>query len=208
MRQREYVLSRLDQAHQNRTTIPRRPAGVRGCVVTLAGDALDDRKLVAYWLAQDEMAPLASDLADYLQSRLPDYMVPAVYVHLDRWPLTRGGKIDRRALPQPERQRPELRADPVAPRTPTEAAVAAIWSQVLNIHPVGVEDDFFRLGGHSLAATRVVAQIYSDLGVTVPLRVLFERPTLAGLARFVVAEEIFQMAATERAQLIEEMESL
>jgi amino acid adenylation domain-containing protein len=144
-----------------------------------------ERRL-AGWLA----APSGVDEAELrarLRETLPDYLVPASLTVLDRLPLTPNGKVDRTALPQPGPDRaPERR--PVPPRTATEAAVAAAWCEVLGLAEVGVEDDFFALGGHSFAATRVVGRLRRELHREVPLRLLFERPRLADLAAVLAAE--------------------
>jgi len=123
---------------------------------------------------------LGPRLREKLQGRLPDYMVPSAFVILDALPLTANGKVDRKALPAPE-GRPEIGAY-VAPRTPTEEALASIWCEVLRLDRVGIEDNFFELGGHSLIATRVVARVRDVLGVELALRTLFEAPTVRGLA--------------------------
>ena len=122
------------------------------------------------------------ELRRFLGERLPDYMVPAAFVFLDSLPLTGNGKADRRALPPPVPARPASGAYE-APRTPVERRLVAIWEELLGLDRVGVHDDFFALGGHSLLATRVVSRLRSELGVDVPLRRLFEAPTVAALAR-------------------------
>ncbi|MEM9511461.1 MAG: condensation domain-containing protein, partial [Cyanobacteria bacterium P01_E01_bin.48] len=131
-----------------------------------------------------QSAELAPQLRGYLQERLPDYMVPAAFVVMDELPLTPNGKVDRRALPDPDDVR-GVGAEFVAPRTPTEVAIASIWSQLLGVEKVGCEDNFFDLGGHSLLATQVMSRLQQDLQVEVPLRSLFEAGTVAGLARLV-----------------------
>jgi acyl carrier protein len=123
-----------------------------------------------------------SELRNYLQAKLPDYMVPSALVFLDFLPLTPNGKIDRRALPRPDQSRPELEDEFVAPRTPTEELLAEKWSEVLKVERVGVHDNFFALGGHSLLATQVISRLREAFGIALPLRSLFERPTVAGLA--------------------------
>ncbi|HYH47339.1 MAG TPA: amino acid adenylation domain-containing protein, partial [Thermoanaerobaculia bacterium] len=130
---------------------------------------------------EDLPARLRADLAE----RLPDYMVPAVFVVLDRMPLSPNGKIDRRALPEPELARAGERT---APRTRTERVVAEVWREMLGLSDgtgIGVEDSFFDLGGHSLLATRVLARLQAELGVALPLRDLFEARDLAALAALV-----------------------
>ena len=125
---------------------------------------------------------LAPALRTWLQEKLPDYMTPAAFVLLEALPLTPNGKVDRKALPAPDLSALARQDGFVAPHTPTEIAVAAIWAEVLGIDPIGIHDDFFALGGHSLLATQVISRIRQTLSVEIPLRALFEAPTVAGLA--------------------------
>jgi amino acid adenylation domain-containing protein/non-ribosomal peptide synthase protein (TIGR01720 family) len=126
---------------------------------------------------------IAPQLRELLQASLPDYMVPSAFVLLDALPLTPSGKVDRRRLPAPDASRPDVGSSYVAPRTAVEQAMAAIWAEVLGIERVGAEDDFFALGGHSLLATLAISRVRDRLGVELPLRALFDFPTLAALAR-------------------------
>jgi acyl carrier protein len=128
--------------------------------------------------------PPGRALREHLAARLPEYMVPAAFVILEAMPLTANGKLDRHALPAPEYS---AGVAYVAPRTPTEETLAGIWVEVLGVERVGLEDDFFALGGHSLLATQVTSRLRRSLGAEVPLRVLFERPTLGALASAVEA---------------------
>ncbi|MBV9914403.1 MAG: hypothetical protein JOZ93_17625, partial [Sinobacteraceae bacterium] len=155
-------------------------AGVKDCVVVAREDAPGDKRLVAYVVPADEAAVNTAELRTHLQRRLPEYMVPSAFVALEALPLTPNGKVDRRALPAPE-GRPEI-TEFVAPRTPTEEVVAGIWCEVLKLERVGVHDNFFALGGHSLLAMRVMARLREVLEVELPLRALFQRPTIAELA--------------------------
>ncbi|HEU5230788.1 MAG TPA: amino acid adenylation domain-containing protein, partial [Ktedonobacteraceae bacterium] len=124
----------------------------------------------------------ATALRDFLEQRLPSYMIPASFLFLDRLPLTVNGKVDRKALPEPERSRDLLETEYVAPISATEQTIAHIWSEVLGIDQIGSQDNFFLLGGHSLLATQVYTRLRRALQIDIPLRVLFEAPTITELA--------------------------
>ncbi len=168
-------------------------SGVARAVVLLHEGGERDRRLVAYVVGQPGEVPAPEALQGFLRGRLPRPMVPAAFVVLDAFPLTAGGKIDRRALsrldPAPAREGAR-----VMPRTPYEEILAGCWADVLQPDPasppleVGVFDDFFSLGGHSLLATRILSRVRQALGVELPLRALFEEPTVAALARRIEAE--------------------
>ncbi|HEY0022714.1 MAG TPA: amino acid adenylation domain-containing protein [Longimicrobium sp.] len=155
---------------------------VREAAVAARGTDAGDGRLAAYWVPSDETAdgPDAAAFRAHLKALLPEYMVPSAYVRLERLPLTANGKLDRRALPEPEPVATDSR--PAAPRNPTEEILAQIWAEVLRLESVGVDDDFFALGGHSLLATRLLARVQNALGVVLPLRAVFEGPTVAELA--------------------------
>ncbi|HEY0020544.1 MAG TPA: amino acid adenylation domain-containing protein, partial [Longimicrobium sp.] len=153
---------------------------VRQAVAVAREDTPGDRRLVAYLVA-GEAAPTAAEVREHARALLPDYMVPTAWVFLDRLPLTPNGKVDRRALPAPEGS--ARTEEYVAPRTPVEEALAAIWVDVLGVERLGVRDNFFELGGHSLLATRVVSRIRQQLGAEVPLRALFAHATVESLTR-------------------------
>ncbi|HEX6290960.1 MAG TPA: condensation domain-containing protein, partial [Herpetosiphonaceae bacterium] len=133
-------------------------------------------------LREQQSRTLGPLLRRFLQERLPEYMVPSAFVVLDRMPLTPNGKIDRNALPAPERSRRELADALVPPRTPTEELIASVWSAVLGVSPIGVYDNFFALGGHSLLATQVITRLRQVLDRELSLRLLFEAPTIAAFA--------------------------
>ncbi|HET7177530.1 MAG TPA: amino acid adenylation domain-containing protein, partial [Solirubrobacterales bacterium] len=162
---------------------------VKQAAVLLREDQPGEARLVAYVAAEGDGAP-ARELREMLARRLPDYMVPALFVPLSALPLTPNGKLDRRALPPPERASPSaVDGEPVAPRTPVEEILAGIWSDLLRRERLGVDDNFFELGGHSLLATRVASRVRGTLGVDLPLAELFARPTVARLAQ-AVAERL------------------
>ncbi|EGO65799.1 non-ribosomal peptide synthetase [Acetonema longum] len=156
---------------------------VRESVVSAKGDPAGNQYLCAY-LVPAEQLPVA-DLRAYLAKALPEYMIPAVFIQLDNMPLTPNGKIDRRALPEPEGDFHTGTAY-VAPRTETEQRMARIWQDVLGTAKagIGIEDNFFELGGHSLKAVTLASRLHKEFGVEVPLRKVFERPTIKELARY------------------------
>jgi amino acid adenylation domain-containing protein len=155
---------------------------VQGTVVLAREGAPGEKRLVAYVTPKPEEKPAVGDLRSFLGERLPEYMVPSAFVMLEAWPLTPSGKVDRRALPEPDRARPELEKTFVAPRTAVEKALADIWCQVLGLERVSIYDDFFELGGHSLMATQVFSQIRRVFQVELPMHSLFEERAVAGLA--------------------------
>jgi amino acid adenylation domain-containing protein len=176
--------------------------GVRECVVVAREDVPGSRYLAAY-LAGDAKP---DDLRAHLARRLPDYMVPSVFVGLEALPLSPNGKVDRKALPAPTLARRE--EEIVAPRTPTEEALAAIWKELLNLERVGVEDRFFELGGHSLLATQVLARVKQAFGVEISLHEVFRTPTIAGLAALVDERAVQPTDDDELAALLDELELL
>ncbi|MEO6194632.1 MAG: amino acid adenylation domain-containing protein, partial [Thermoanaerobaculia bacterium] len=134
-------------------------------------------------LAAKQARRLALELRRFLQGELPEYMVPASFVLLDHLPLNHHGKVDRAALPEPEPMR--LGAAAAPPRNPVERDLALLWREVLGVEEVGREDGFFELGGHSLLATQLVSRVRDAFGVELPLRTIFETPTLAGVAAWI-----------------------
>ncbi|HYH78313.1 MAG TPA: amino acid adenylation domain-containing protein, partial [Longimicrobium sp.] len=158
----------------------RRSEGVADCVVVAREDVPGEKRLVAYVVGDGE----AGVLREHLRRELPEYMVPSAFVLLDALPLTANGKLDRKALPAPEGDA-YARRSYEAPLGEVEAALAGIWGEVLGVGRVGRWDHFFELGGHSLLATRVVSRVRELFGVELPLRALFERPTIAELAKAV-----------------------
>ncbi|HEX3643352.1 MAG TPA: amino acid adenylation domain-containing protein, partial [Ktedonobacteraceae bacterium] len=156
--------------------------GIREAVVLIREDALGDKRLVAYVVEEGSKALAVADLRRHLQEKLPDYMGPAFFVLLEALPLTSNGKVDRRALPPPERS--EFGTDNwVAARTPVEEVVLAIYREVLGTEQVSIHDNFFDLGGHSLLAIQVISRIRAVMGVELSVRSLFETPSVAGLAK-------------------------
>jgi amino acid adenylation domain-containing protein/thioester reductase-like protein len=156
---------------------------VQEAVVITRDDIPGDKRLVAYFVAAHEPAPTPSELRSILKETLPDYMVPSAFVKVEAIPLMPNGKVNRRALPALDTNRPEMVRAYVAPRNSTEELLAHIWAKILGLEQVGVYDDFFELGGHSLLATRLVFQVREAFQVELSLPNFFENATIAGLAQ-------------------------
>jgi amino acid adenylation domain-containing protein/thioester reductase-like protein len=158
--------------------------GVREAVVLAREDNPGDKRLVAYVVTKFGTEPMETGaLRSSLAQTLPEYMVPVAFIFLEQLPLTPNGKVNRKALPVPDLTRGELGY--VAPQTLMETQLAGIWAEILTLDRVGVEDNFFDLGGHSLMATRLLSQVRAAFHVEVPLRAVFEAPTVSGLARLI-----------------------
>ena len=167
---------------------------LEACVVIGAADPTGETQLVAYLVAQPQQRIGTVELRALLQGTLPSYMVPTAFVWLERLPQLPNGKLDRRALPPPDWSRPLPDEAFVAPRTPVEEVIATIWREVLGLEQVGMYDDFFLLGAHSLQLTRALSRIRRSLQVDLSLEALFEESTVAGLA--LVVERTRLMAST------------
>jgi len=157
---------------------------VRECVVMAEPDKFGSNRLVAYLVASSEVAPKVEALRAFLGQKLPEYMMPSAFVFLDAMPLTPGRKIDRRALPSTSGTRPELEAVFVPPRNAMEKSIAAIWEQVLGLQQVGVHDNFFDLGGHSLLMAQVHDRFQKVVDKKISMLDLLEYPSISSLARF------------------------
>ncbi|HFE52920.1 MAG TPA: non-ribosomal peptide synthetase, partial [Bacteroidetes bacterium] len=155
---------------------------IRQVAVIVREDKPNDKRIVAYYVPAAGKTVTPGELRRYLLDRLPEYMVPSAFVELEALPLTPNGKVDRRALPKPDESARGFEETFVAPRTPTEEVVAGIWAEVLGLEKVGVHDNFFELGGHSLLATQVISRIRETFQIELPLRNIFESPTVATLA--------------------------
>ena len=158
-----------------------RHPGVSNAVVMAREDVPGDRRLVAY-LVSKGTAPSRAELQAHLREQLPEYMVPAVFVFMNQFPHTPNGKVDRKALPQPDQNRPELNKSFIAPRDSVEQQLAKVWEKVLGVQPIGVADNFFDLGGHSLLAVRLFSQIEKAFNKKLPLATLFRAPTIEEIA--------------------------
>ncbi len=164
----------------------REQASVKDATALVRSDRAGEPRIVAYVVQQEPDPAALAALRTLLKQRLPDHMIPAAIVPLAAFPLTASGKVDRAALPAPEEESAGSRNSPakshVPPRTPIEAELAAIWCSVLRCESIGIHDDFFAAGGHSLRAAQVVSRLRERLHLVVSLRQFFARPTIAGLA--------------------------
>lgn len=187
-------------------TLSQHPA-VRDVVAVLRGDEPTDERVIAY-MVSTEQAPTVSELNAFLRQRIPEHMIPSSFVFLDVLPLTPNGKIDRRNLPAPDQCRPEQESPFVAPRTPVEELLAKMWTDLLKVERVGIHDNFFELGGHSLLITQVASRIQQAFQVQLPLRVLFDAPTITLLSAAVATAQLGQEDAAEAARMLDELEQL
>ncbi|MDZ8079245.1 MAG: amino acid adenylation domain-containing protein [Nostoc sp. DcaGUA01] len=157
---------------------------VQEAVVLMREDIPKNQRLVAYFVANSETAPTTAELRNFLKEQLPEYMLPSVFVELKALPLTTNGKVDRRALPIPDGDRPELEEVYVAPRSEMEQAIAKVWQEVLQLENVGINDNFFDLGGHSLLIVQVNNQLRTIFKQDIPVVTMFQNPTIHSLARY------------------------
>lgn len=162
---------------------------IKSAVVIAREDIPGDKRLVAY-IVTKQPAPTVGELRSYLGSRLPDYMLPSVFVFLDALPLTPNGKVDRLALPAPDANQPHNQASFIAPRNDVEQKLTEIWQEVLGIKVIGVRDNFFELGGHSLSAARIFPQIENKLGKQLPLAILLQAGTIEALAEIIQKDDL------------------
>jgi acyl carrier protein len=170
---------------------------VRETAVIVREDSPGNQRLVAYVVLRQPDQHLRA----FVKARVPDYMVPAAFVVLDKLPLTPNGKVDHAALPIPDQTAFDSLDEFVAPRTQVEETLAQIWKEILGVARVGIHDNFFEKGGHSLLATQVVSRIKKTLQVDLPLRVIFDSPTIADLAPNV--ESLSRTEAGEMEKLAE-----
>jgi amino acid adenylation domain-containing protein len=159
------------------------PGVVKSAVVARSFEGVN--RLVAYVVTDEKNYTFGAGMREYLSNRLPPYMVPTFFVELDQMPLTPNGKIDRKALPAPDQGDLAIEREYVAARTPVEEKLCDIWSDVLGVEQISVHDDFFDLGGHSLLATQVISRVRKTCNIELPLRRLFETPTIASFAALI-----------------------
>lgn len=166
------------------STLAQHPS-VQETVATVREDAVGDKRLVAYVTLAPERRPATAQLRLYLRDKLPSYMVPSAIVVLDALPLTTNGKIDYQALPAPDNTREQLKNSFIAPRNMLELRVAEMWEEILNVRPIGMTDNFFDLGGHSILGLRLMARIQKEFDLDLPLSTLFEGGTVLDLVSII-----------------------
>ena len=196
-------LGRLDQQVKIRgyriepgeieAVIREHPAVQEAVVVARAG-ADNNHHLVAYLVDEPEQVIQTGEMQGYLRTHLPEYMIPSAFMYLETLPLLPNGKLDRKALPELDENLEREEVEYVAPRTPVEERLASIWSEVLALKQVGIYDNFFAIGGHSLLITQILTRVHDAFQVTLPVRTLFKNPTIVGLAE---AIEKVQSRSTE-----------
>ena len=160
-----------------------------------------EKYLVAYVVAKRASQPTVDELRAFLKEKLSDYMIPSAYVFLDSLPLT-NGKLDRQALPKPGNTRPSLSQLFESPRNDLEQRLVLIWEEVLGIKPVGVHDNFFDLGGHSLAASRIISRIIKTFELDLPIKALFDSPTVAHMAALITQYRSNKAGQEDLARLV------
>ena len=165
-----------------------RHAAIRNAVVVGWSNGNGEKRLAAYFVAEEGSSVSTPALRRYLESKLPEYMVPSVFIPLEDLPLSPNGKLDRRALPLPAQLSRALDTEFVAPRNELEKQLAAVWTDVLGLDEIGVNDNFFELGGHSLLAATLLTRLREAVGSTLTMRRLFESPTVAELAQAISEE--------------------
>jgi len=182
--------------------------GIHEAVVVGWESPFGDKRLVAYLVQDDLRVVTVTELRAFLQDRLPDYMIPSTFVTLSELPLTPNGKVDRTALPAPGDERPNLATPFAEPTTPIEKELARIWAGILSLDQVGIDDNFFDLGGHSLAASQVISRVIQTFQLELPVKALFDAPTVADMALIITQNHANRASEAELARLLSEVEAM
>jgi amino acid adenylation domain-containing protein len=180
---------------------------VSAAVAVVREDHPGDQRLVAYVVPAGGHAVSVESLRRMCKARLPPFMVPSGFVSVNAFPVTANGKLDRRALPAPDGSRPVMDRSYVAPQTPVEQTLASIWSEILGAARIGLDDDFFDLGGHSMLAVRMAARVRDTLDIELPLADVFEQPTIRELAGSVTAQLLGDVNESELTEMLAELET-
>ncbi len=177
--------------------------------VIVREDTPGEKRIVAYVVPRQKHSEVTTNLRDFLQEKLPDYMAPSAFVILDTLPLTSNGKLDRLALPAPNYDRLDIAISSIAPRTPIEKVLGEIWGSLLNLEYIGIHDNFFEMGGHSLLATQLLSRVRQYFQADLPLKVIFTVGfTIAELAKVIREYQIQQIETEDIAALIQELNEL
>lgn len=180
--------------------------GIKEVAVVARDDASGNLRLVAYIVVSKHPAPNTSEMRNFLKERLPDYMIPSSFLILDALPMTSTDKVNRQGLPAPPPTRPDLDTPFAPPRTPVEESVTGIWEEVLALDRVGIHDDFFALGGHSLRAAQVISRVIQMFQVELPVESLFNSPTVADMAVVITQNRARKAGKSELARMLSEVE--
>ena len=190
-------------------TVLRQHPAIEDVVVIARKHINDDTRLVAYVVAShSELSDLINKARRFLRERLPEYMVPSAFVVLDALPLSPNGKVDRKALPAPELSKNDLDSTFVAPRTPVEERLAAMWRETLGVEKISIYHDFFELGGHSLLLTQLASRIRKTFHTEVPLRILLDNSTLVEMSQTVLACQVEQADKVKVAQMLKRLKQM
>lgn len=181
---------------------------IKEAVIVAREEQPGNIRLVAYVTSNRMPAPNVSELRNFLKEKLPDYMIPSAFVLLDALPHTPNGKIDRNALPAPGQSRPRLQVAFLPPGTPTERTLVQVWADVLKLDQVGVDDNFFDLGGNSLLASQVISRVIKTFTIEIPIALLFDSPTIAKMAAVIDEHQGKFLGDKELANILDELESL
>jgi len=181
---------------------------IKEAVVVAREFPAGDQRLAAYLVPATEPVPSIGELRNHLREKLPDYMVPSAFVFLDALPALPNGKLDRRGLPAPGSARPELESPYASPGTPVEESLVEVWAKVLGLDQVGIHDNFLELGGDSLLAGQVISRVISTFRVELPLRSLFEAPTVADMALAITQSQVNQAEPADIERMLAELEAL
>jgi amino acid adenylation domain-containing protein len=182
--------------------------GVKQAAVVPLQNRDGDIKLAAYIVPTHQPRPSNGQLRRLLKETFPDYMIPSIYVELDGLPLTPTGKIDRKSLPEPSSTRPQLEVSYVSFRNETERELVEIWENILDVRPIGIQDNFFDLGGHSLTASQIVSRVLQHFQLQIPLQVLFQSATVADMAAIIAEHQARRLGNGELENILDELESL
>jgi non-ribosomal peptide synthetase component F len=183
-------------------------ADINDAAVVLRRESSGGERLIAYLACSHKSFPSPEALRSFLWPNFPDYMIPSVFVRVDEMPIAANGKLDRAALPDPGNGRPELTTAFAAPEGIIEKELARIWSDILCVQPVGVHDNFFALGGHSLSAIRIVSRVLTEFEVEFPADFLFQSPTIAEMAAAIGERRRKTPPGTQLGAMLHQMEEL